>query len=360
MKQNVFAYLDWRGDLTFQQAPFNEADALILSIISYLNLKCSSGNKIDFFVDAAERFCQMPEEEKYGGPGCLREPSQILLKQMTQTRRFSDMGVCQYVHLTDEKIEMQFSAVTFVLSDGTAFLAFRGTDNTLVGWKEDFNMAFMDGVPAQLAAAEYANDTMSRFPFPVRIGGHSKGGNLAIWAGAHLEDEYKERLLDIYSNDGPGFSRAFMESQEYQSVRDRIHSFVPDESIVGVLMEHDDYITIASSNPSIMQHDPFSWMIQGSHFVYKEDREKSVRYFERVINEWLKSMSLEEREELVANVYDIIASSNAKTTDDLDRQKIQALISMQKTLFHMDGEKKKQLKECLGKLFFHNEHLLEL
>lgn len=358
-KNDVFAYLDWRGDLSFRQSPFNEVDALILTVLSYLNMECIPKYEISFVPTVLKKFQEVPEEEKCRGLACLSQPTKQLLERVAKTERFREMGVCRYVTITDEEREMQFAAITFLLPDGTAFLAFRGTDNTLIGWKEDFNMAFTDGVPSQLAAASYANNIMAKIACPVRLGGHSKGGNLAVWAGAHLEEEYKERLLGIYSNDGPGFSAAFLESSEYQSVRNKIFSFVPDESIVGVLMEHDDFQTIASVNPSIMQHDPFSWLVRGTRFVYKDGRDQGARQLEHIINSWLKSLSRQERIELVENVYDIIASSHAKTIDDLDKKRIRSLLAMHKTLRYMDEEKKKQLRTSIGKLIFHNEHLLE-
>lgn len=354
-KTNVFDYLEWRGDLTFQQSIFNEIDALILSIFAYLDFSFMEKDEILFFKDVIKYINQMPDELKYNGPSIIMHSVVELAHRAALSTRFGDIGVFNFINIIDEEKEIQFAAVTFLLSDGTAFLSFRGTDNTLIGWKEDFNMCFIDGIPSQIEAAKYSIETARKINMPLRLGGHSKGGNLSIWASTHLSLEYKKDILSIYSNDGPGFSKEFLKSDMYLSVRDKILSFVPEASIVGVLMEHDEYTTICSSNPSVLQHDPFSWLVIGTHFVYDDIRSLSSRQFERIINSWIRAMSMKEREELIESVYDIFSSSNAKTLDDLDKKKIKSLLSMQKTFREMGVKKQTQLILSLSKVIFNSD-----
>ncbi len=357
-KADIFDYLKWRGDLTFAQSAPNEVDALILSILAYLDFSPVDKHKPVQFREAMRLINEMPDEVKYDGP-CLIMHSVVELANAAAAHpRFQEMGVCRFVDITEEEREIQFAAVTFLLSDNTAFLAFRGTDNTLVGWKEDLNMSFTEEIPSQVEAVKYAEHTARQVNMPLRLGGHSKGGNLAIWAGTHLKPEYQQRILAIYNNDGPGFRESFLKSDIYLSVRDRIFSYVPESSIVGVLMEHDEYITIRSANSSILQHNPFSWMILGPHFVCREGRSFSGRKFEKAINTWISSMSVEEREEFVENVYDILASSDAKTINDLDKTKIKSFLSMQKTFREMGVKKQTQLLLSLSKVFFNSDVLV--
>ncbi len=351
-KTDVFDYLDWRGEFSFGQSAFNEVDALILSIFAYMDFSCTQGRQDCTFADAVQMIWELPDEVKYDGPQILMHPVVELARKAASTRRFCDMKAFGFVNITEEEREIQFSAVTFLLPDDTLFIAFRGTDNTLVGWKEDFNMSFTDGIPAQIEATGYVENILANSREPVRLGGHSKGGNLAVWAGAHQSRENKERMLRIYSNDGPGFGENFLNLPLYQDVREKIVSFVPESSIVGVLMEHDQYITIRSKYPSLLQHDPFSWIVLGSHFLCDNDRTKSGRQFERRINAWIRAMSPKEREEVVESLYDIILSSNAKTLDDLDNNKVKSLLSMSKAYKEMDPKKQAQLSRSLGKLLF--------
>lgn len=357
-KTNVFDYLDWRGELSFQQCEFNEIDALILSIFAYLDFTCTVSQNSFSFCEAVNLINALPNNVKYDGPNIIMHDVVDLAKNAAVTNRFCDMRVCGFVDITDEEREIQFAAITFLLPDQTAFVSFRGTDNTLVGWKEDFNMSFIDGIPSQIEAAHYVEKILEKIQLPIRLGGHSKGGNLAIWASAHQQSFYKSRILQIYSNDGPGFSEEFLSSELYHEIRNRILSFVPESSIVGVLMEHDQYTTILSSNPTVLQHDPFSWLVVGSHFVYDDDRTISGRQFERIINSWIRAMSPKEREELVESVYDIIISSNAKTLDDLDKNKIRSLFLMQKTFREMGIKKQAQLILSLSKVVFNSDILV--
>lgn len=349
---NVFDYLDWRGDLSFLQSPFNEIDGLILTVLAYLDFSGIPKNNSASLTEIAEHICKPPAVKKTEGALMIMPDVLELAEKLVRTVRFGEIAATNYVNVVDEEKELQFSAVTFLLPDETAFLAFRGTDNTLVGWKEDFNMCFTtDGVPAQAAAARYAAAAAEKTDLPLRLGGHSKGGNLAVWAGACLPAQYRERLLAVYNNDGPGFSEAFMSGVIYHSIRGKIHSFVPESSIVGVLMEHGDYTTISSSNPSLLQHDPFSWLVLGTHFLTKDSRSLSGKHFDKTINSWIRSMTPAEREEFVDILYKVLTSANAKTLSDLDNMNFKDLMTMDKAFRDMEAQKQSQFLKHLGRLF---------
>lgn len=357
-KRSIFEYLVTQGNLSFQQSKFNEIDALVLSVLAYLNFSNVNTQEVIAFSDAMKGVNQLPEQLRFDGPTVdLMKLVVSLANDAVKTLRYQDVGVYNYSHITDEKEEIQFAAVTFVLPDRSAFISYRGTDNTLVGWKEDFNMSFMYGVPSQIKATEYATDTARRLNLPLRLGGHSKGGNLAVWAGAYMPMEYQERIMHIYSNDSPGFTKDFLNCPEYLRVRDKIFFFVPVSSMVGVLMEHDEYISICSTNPFVFQHDPFSWIVEGNHFQYGEAKTLYTRQFERVINSWIRAMSPKEREELITMFYDMLTSSHARTIDDLDKSKIKSFLSMQKTFHKMGIKKQRQLVMSLSKVIFNSDIL---
>lgn len=320
---NLFDYLAWRGDLTFRQSRFNAVDALILSIFSYSNYP-DFGEKIKFR-DAVQALSQQSPEERFKSLSTMWDNCQLFSDQAAHSRRFRNLLMTDYVVSFSEQREKQFAAVTFHLPDGTVFLSFRGTDNTLVGWKEDINMSFTNGIPAQLEAAEYAESIARKYGQRMRLGGHSKGGNLAVWAAAHLSPESKKLLLQVYSNDGPGFVKDFIESEDYHSIQERILAFVPEASIVGVLMSHCDYLTIKSTNLSIMQHDPFSWEIIGTHFLYETTRPEHVKQLEKSINGMIASMSPEQMESFSERIYDLLSADNSKTVNDLRKNPIQHL-----------------------------------
>ena len=271
----VADYLRWRGDIPFSADPFNEVDNLVLCIVSYLNFRrfpellTRNPKEAVLLRDISQKLTE--EDEQLGLSRLAYIP---VVQQAAQTERFADVRMFAFEDRSDEEAQMQFAAVSFLLPDKSVFIAFRGTDTTLVGWKEDFNMSFLESVPAQVRAAEYAAEILKLCRFHrIRIGGHSKGGNLAAWAGLHLPRRAYDRLLAVYNNDGPGFNRSMTELPEYKLLREKLHTFIPESSIVGVLLEHcEEYTVIASTARSVMQHEALSWCTERNHFIHLEAR----------------------------------------------------------------------------------------
>ena len=318
----VMDYLRWRGDLPLARDGFNEVDNLVLCIISYLNfrrfddLKTTDPTGAVALPDVAARLTE--EDEQLG----LSELDYIpLMRLAAETERFRDVRMFGFTHEWDEEKEMQFDAVSYLLPDNTLFVSFMGTDTSLVGWKEDFNMSFLSAVPAQERATAYSAAMAAACPNrKLRIGGHSKGGNLAAWAAIHIPaDLQKQRLLAAYNNDGPGFSHDMVETEAYRRVADKLHTYIPESSIVGVLLEHaEDYAVIDSSNRSIMQHEPMSWNVEGPRFVHLGQRSQMGKLSDDVLRQWIGSMTPQEREQFSDALFDVLSlSGKARTLDDL-------------------------------------------
>ena len=318
----VMDYLRWRGDLPLARDGFNEVDNLVLCIISYLNfrrfddLKTTDPTGAVALPDVAARLTE--EDEQLG----LSELDYIpLMRLAAETERFRDVRMFGFTHEWDEEKEMQFDAVSYLLPDNTLFVSFMGTDTSLVGWKEDFNMSFLSAVPAQERAAAYTVEMAAACRSrKLRIGGHSKGGNLAAWAAIHIPaDLQKQRLLAAYNNDGPGFSHDMVETEAYRRVADKLHTYIPESSIVGVLLEHaEDYAVIDSSNRSIMQHEPMSWNVEGPRFVHLGQRSQMGKLSDDVLRQWIGSMTPQEREQFSDALFEVLSlSGKARTLDDL-------------------------------------------
>lgn len=304
----VFDYLRWRGDLTFAQDAFNEVDNLILCIIAYLNfrrfpeLRSRDADKAVLMSDIVPRMTA--EDEQQG----LSPNNYIpLMKLAAESCRFAPVRLFGYETVRDETREMQLDALSFLLPDGTLFCAFMGTDRSLVGWKENLNLSYMDAVPAQIGAVEYVEDMAWRCPErPVRIGGHSKGGNLAAYAAIHIPEALQARMLDAYNNDGPGFRRDVTDTAEYRRIAAKLHTYIPAASIVGVLLEHtEDYTVVVSSSRAIMQHEPLTWGVLGSRFIRQEARSEFGKASDDVVREWLASLSPQERKEFSNALFDM-------------------------------------------------------
>ena len=351
IKTNVFDYLTWRGDIPFTFDGVNEVDALIFTILAYLDFPDEAVSGEITLKEAAGILGRIPEKERPEGPDMIMDEAYEFISLSASSERYGGLGLSDFVNMVDQERELQFSAVTFHLPDDSHFVAIRGTDNNLIGWKEDMALSFSEEVPAQMEAAAYARKIAEKYSGSLYVAGHSKGGNLAVWAAAHLEPQHKERLIAVYNNDGPGFSKGFLESKDYLEIRDRIYSFIPESSIVGVLMEHDDYDTIDSTGTGILQHAPFSWVVSGTKLVRVDKRSISGAHLDQNANAWIRSMSLEEREGFVDVLFDILMAADAKTLDDLKSNKIKSFLAINGKLRKMDLERKALLKECLRKIF---------
>ena len=351
----VMDYLRWRGDLTFAQDGFNEVDDLVLCIISYLNfrrfddLRTTDPARAVALPDVAARLTE--EDEQLG----LSELDYIpLMRLAAETERFRDVRMFGFTHEWDEAKEMQFDAVSYLLPDDTLLVSFMGTDTSLVGWKEDFNMSFLSAVPAQERATAYTVEMAAACRrCKLRIGGHSKGGNLAAWAAIHIPAQLQEqRLLDAYNNDGPGFSHDMVDSDAYRRVADKLHTYIPESSIVGVLLEHaEDYAVIDSSNRSVMQHEPMSWSVLGPRFVHLGQRSQMGKLSDDVLRQWIGSMTPQEREQFSDALFDVLSlSGKARTLDDLRAGGLAGGAALLKQYSGADEQDKKIIAEIFRRL----------
>lgn len=314
---DLFTYLKWRGDIPFSQVPPTPVDALIFSELSYLGfggiVAAHPGQTIPLR-EAAEAFFALPNKEQvYRVKADLR-----LLKACAQTLRFGNVELTFFRELFLPHEETQFAALGCLLDDGTAFLAFRGTDYSLVGWKEDFNMSFADSVPAQREALGYTREFADAFPVLLRLGGHSKGGNVAVYAAAKAEPALQQRILAVYNNDGPGFTDTLMGDLGYIAMVPKIHTFIPQSSIIGMLLEHEEpYTVVKSSLFSILQHECFSWEVNGGSFVHVDEIDNHSRFIDRTLKTYLAEMDKKERSEFVDAFFSLLGAGGADQLFDL-------------------------------------------
>ena len=341
---NLFDYLEWRGDLSFDTVPVSEADNLAFCLLSYVDLDgIVPGDpwqgSVSLRAAAAEYFFTHPD----GGtrPLGLIVPADILtlFRRMAMTPRFRDLRLTGYVNVVCEERAMQFSALTVLLPGERVFVAFRGTDDTIVGWREDFNLSHMDEVPSQRSAAEYLNALDLTPDTALYVGGHSKGGNLAVWGAVHAEESVRRQIAQVYSNDGPGFTKGTVASEAYQALSDRIRIILPEDSLVGLLLEHDErYTVVRSERKGLFQHNGLSWEILGDTFIRSERLSKKGIHADTVIREHIDAMTREEREHLVRLVFGLLESTGCKTLTELHASGGRAAVSVLKAYREMSDE----------------------
>lgn len=347
---NVFDYLLWRGDIGFESSPMCEIDVLILSELSYVPLDdvvgANTPRGITIKAAAEEFFKTHSVDDTSLG---VIVPSAIirLFYEMAKTERFGNVIISNYVNKTCEKEKKQFSALTAHISRRDVAVLYRGTDDTVVGWRENFNMAFMTPVPAQIDAASYLDNVKLRGVRRVFVGGHSKGGNLAVYAAAKCGKRVKKKLCAIYDFDGPGFKNDFFKTPDYADIADRTYTFVPEYSVVGMLLEHgDDYKIVKSSNSGIWQHDALSWQVFCRSFDLAPSLSKRSQALDSVLSAWLSELCDDDRSAIVSAVFDVVHSTDSLTLTQLSERKS----GLAKALLSLDPEKRKFLYEKFGAL----------
>lgn len=332
----MFDYLDWRGDLTFGQSTLCPIDMLIFATLAYCPMEHLEGSCGVLSVLTDKLYATVPEDEND-----LEKLRRQLWHAVAASPRFAGVCLERFAAHFDAAAEKQFAAATFTLNPDTAIVAFRGTDATLVGWKEDFNLSFESPIPAQEEAIAYLNQTAQP---EIYVCGHSKGGNLAVYAAAHCDEKVRNRITGIYSFDGPGLDDATSESAAYASIVPRIHSFVPESSIIGMLMDyHDDYTIVDSDGVSLWQHNPFLWHVKGAAFATKPQLTRSGLYTDRTLHDFMASCSPEDRHVLVDTVFSLINATGAQKLRDIPGGLLRNLPAVRAALKNVSPETREVL-----------------
>lgn len=364
--ENIIDYVKTYGRNSLAQKPFNEVDSLVLSQLAYLNFKPfvkapeEKGVAVPIRnILATERMEELLEGYWY------KDKNEELFRALAASRRFGSMTLQNHVNRIEEETDMQFAAVTCFLEEGICYVAYRGTDATIIGWKEDLNLALSEPSKGQRLAVEYLTGVAEQTETGIYVGGHSKGGNLAAYAAMNCAPKVRERLIAVYNHDGPGFRPEVFAKGHYEELRDRMFKYIPKSSIVGVIMETgEDCEIIESHSIGAMQHCAYNWKIREDHFVCVEDRTSFKKMQDAAFNQWILSLSQEQLHVFADTLYDVITASGAadvfafggdlkgsiarsyEAVRDLDEETREAIHAILHALYRAAGEK------------FHEEFLL--
>lgn len=342
---NIFDYLKWR-DLKLEKVEFTEVDNLILSRLAYFPLDNVVENVEITVKEAYEKYLNVKQKGRI-----LQEEDSQLFPLLANSIRFGELKLTEYVNKIDLNNEEQFSAVTILMPNDTFYVSFRGTDNTIVGWKEDFNMSFKELVPAQTTAKEYLNKIAEKYKDKqIIVGGHSKGGNLAVYAAAYCEQKIQDRIIKVYNNDGPGFCDKVVNSEEYNRVLNKVHTYIPKSSIIGRLLNHKEKTTILESTQTgIMQHDLYTWQLIGGSFI-KAELTNSSEFIDKTLTDLLLNVSVEQRSLCIDVLFEVLNATKAETLSEINENKFSNIITMIKTYKNLDEENKEIVTKVLNSL----------
>ncbi len=340
---NMADYLAWRGDISLEKAPWNEIDGLLAATLSYLEFH-GGNHPRGWTLEEMARIDLLQQGDSASFPG--RKDAFL---RMAESERFRGARMHHTISLTDKEIGMQFSATCLDLQDGVTCVVFRGTDNTIVGWREDFNMAFTTRVPAQEAAQLYLNRAAELSDRPLRLIGHSKGGNLAVFAAACAAPEVQDRIESIWVYDAPGMNLEISRSEGFLRIREKIRSYIPQTSIIGLLMDYPrPYTVVHSTAGGIQQHDIMSWEVLGPRFEELESIDDNAVTIRDTLQEWLQKSEKKERAAFLEAAYRMVDSTKATTVGELMGDKMKNLRLMMGERRDMKPETKKDFNKLMS------------
>lgn len=314
--RNIITYTRENFD-TFEVRPFCPVDSLILSAAAYIHFPKVFPEVTGFQGMTVQQLYRAEFFEEMFHGILTAEDTKKLFTAMAASPRFRSVKIMGYTEQFDSVAEKQFSAVTFQISPSLCYIAFRGTDSTFVGWKEDFNMAFKYPIPSQEEAVRYMENAALYCSGSIYTGGHSKGGNLAVYASAMCRENVRCRISRIFSHDGPGFTAETLKSARFQQILPLVEKTMPQSSIVGLLFENQKEYHIVKSNQigGIMQHDPYTWTLEKEDFVYTEKITKDAKYADQTLNDWVRQISEEDRERFIDSLYGVLNANDLTTLE---------------------------------------------
>ena len=347
---NINDYLKWRGDIALsEEYPFNEIDSIILARFSYLLFNRIEMKEIETIESISNKMKNFENDE------FLYNGDKELITNLGKSIRFKDLKVTDFEENDKKENEEQFSGIVVHTGKNEIYISFIGTNSTIYGWKEDFNMAFMDNVPCQIAGKNYLEKIAEKYKNKkIRIGGHSKGGNVSIYSAITCNEKIQKRIIKIYNYDGPGFNNGIIQKYSGSSILNKIETYFPQESIIGRVMNHEEKCSIVLSiEKGILQHDIYSWQVLGNNLIYAEKLTKTSEILNTTLTNWLNSTTNEQRKIFVDTIFELFYSTEANTFGEISRNITKTLPLILKKYNQISSDDKKTLTEMI-KLFIKN------
>lgn len=314
----IFDYLDYVAYDSIYDRPFKELDVLALTELTYLPFDriVPQGDTTNIEVRLSDAVELVDRTTDF----IVTDQHLQLVDVLATSKRFKNVKLLNYVDEYDPDVQKQFAAMTYRLTMDVYLVVFRGTDDTLIGWKEDFHMTYMDHVPSQRRAASYLQHIMKEFPKGrFMVAGHSKGGNLAAYACSYLPDHLIERVDAIYCYDAPGLNKAIIETEGYRRIAHLVHRFVPQGSIVGMMLEVPEPATIVKSRAfgGFAQHDAFTWMVEKDGFGTLDQTSPDSQQTDETLKQWVRETSADERKKFFDTFFGIFLDAGITSINDL-------------------------------------------
>lgn len=346
---NIIEYANENGIVDFTEVPFGEVDSLVISQLSYLKFEGivpgpSEGKNGIVLSDVInhEKYDSIYRDERN------HEINKTFFEALSKSRRFGNLILNNFIDIIDETVDVQFSAMTVESEQGIKYVVFRGTDDSIVGWKEDLNMTFKMPVPAQKYSIEYLERVASLIDGNFIVGGHSKGGNLAVYSSMNCKKDVRDRITCIYSHDGPGFRSELMEDSYYPEIADRIRKFVPKSAFFGMFGNVEDVIVVDCEKHGIRQHNPYNWLVD--HFELKKAAHigKYSMLQAEAIHTWAMEMTPDKWEALSERIFGVLEAADVNNVNEFNEDFIGTVSKIRVAAENVDEETNKTVSDILS------------
>ncbi len=342
---NINDYLLWRGDIPINSKfKFNEIDSMILARFSYLRFDMIKLEPVETIKSISEKMKDIVNDDfRYNG-------DKEMITYLGESERFKDMLVTDFVEVDDKDTEKQFSAVTVHINDNELYVSFIGTDASLIGWKEDFNMSFLENVPCQIAGKEYLFMIAEKYnKAKIRIGGHSKGGNVAIFSAISANEKLQNQIIKVYNYDGPGFNKSIIEKYGNKAILDKLETYLPQDSVIGRILDHKEKTTVVLSlEKGIYQHDIFSWQVLQTDLIKLEKNTQISEDIKETLDSWLTNTTNMQRKIFIDSVFELFYSTDANSFGDMTTALMSNIIKILKKYKEISKEDKKIMEEMIS------------
>lgn len=349
---NINSYIDEYGEKTFKELPYNEVDALIFSQLSYVNYSALVGgfdSEVEISLEeTANGFFSLYDEKTIDEYPPIVNKAIMLLKQCSESKRYKNIKLLRFVNNVNDKIDKQFSAITFYIDEKNAVIVYRGTDTSVTGVKESAMLSYMFPVPAQIQGLYYLQESGTLADRNIIVCGHSKGGNLATFSAVNCSNSLKKRIIGVYEFDAPGFNQEFIKRHDYVMMQNRIYSYIPQSSIIGCLFYHNSKRKVVKSvNENLKQHQASSWVTEKNKFVFSNETDELSKFIEKYIKQLITTVGEDNIEELFETIFDFIESTGIKDFEDMKGLDIVRFIKALNSIKSIDDDKKELIENTI-------------
>lgn len=348
--QNIVDYVKTNFN-TFEEEPFNKVDAMVLTWLSYINYPPACPELYNYTGVGVRDLLKAEYFDEMFTIPVQPEQTKELFLNLAFSPRFRNIAIANYTNYLDKETDTQFCAITIKINPALIFVAYRGTDATFIGWKEDFLLSIDAPIPSEILGQQYLSEVLTNLDGQIIVSGHSKGGTIAVYSAVMNQLAIQDRVVNIYSFDGPGFRKAQLATTSFKALRPKMIKVIPQASMIGSLFNHECDVDIIFSHESgFQQHDPYTWEVVKHDFIYKDEVTPQSKLVYQSFSELAECLSTEDKLIVINAVFDILQNSGATSFTGFTKVIIDNLPYFRDAIKNMDKETRQLIGAAINNL----------